>query len=1135
MEPVELTIITRNKTKEGLDEIARDTTKVGKTVEQVTADFKARMKEQSEVVKQVEADIKSLEKQLKKAAPGKAKMAVVADLEAAKKVLAEEKGELAALEKQVEQSSQKHIMLRTEIRNLKEQMAGMTEGTQEYAAAMLQLGEMQDRMGDINTQGRIFSDDNKNIRATMDAVSGLTGVMTAGVGVASLFGMEQEKLAAIQTRLQAVMAITMGVQQVANTLNKDSYFTHVLLAGAKNMLTAANTRLAVSLGISNVAAKALMATLTLGLSAAITALIYLWNKYSDRTAEAQKKLNAEIEKTGTAIQQISNDVDFETRIAEAAGKSKKELIELRKEAAKTALAMADIAFDEVNAKFMKGDATKEQLEAARENSQKAWDYYNKTMQDAVILDYEERAEKKKKDNDKQGKADEFAEAELKARQKINDMTIALMKEGEEKKKELALKQFDEELARIDREERDRLKALQAAQKNGMAVTPGQVATVKDQATRQRNLAGEQYMKDYYDISKEYADKDKKLKEEEEQSWIDYNKEYGTYQEKRIAIVKDYENKIAKARTGGEKASLKKEQDKVLKELDLDNLKKGIDWTSVFGNLDKVSTDALGRLKKQLHDFIKEQKNLSPENIKEIVQAINSIEQEEKQRSPFQAISDSFAVLTKANKEAAEARREYNKVLAEGTEQEKEDAAAKLDSAEAARRKARAEATDSLHAGVDKAREYAEVAEGVLGIINELGIETPEWLDGYMEGMNEIMNGLAQMDLTKPMTVLTGGLQTIKGAVKSIVSLGGTISLFNSADYSDYNEMVAKYDVLLDVWDALLNKKKAYIKESYGAEATQAGAEALNLLNAEREVTKRLANSRLGSGSSAGSHSLQYRMWKGSYKYEGKNWRDVAGDISKQLDGVKFDGMSDMLNMTGEQLEWIKTNYTGLWSAMDGDFRGYLDNIIEYGEAEKEILESVKEQVTGISFDSFEDSYLNMLSDMSLKNADFAKDFEKKLQESILRSMLAKNYSTRIQALYDSWAKAGEDGTYTQQEIEDLRNMQSQLTDAMLAERDKMAAAFGWSADDGSSSSSQSGRAGAVTTITEETAGKIEGIATSMQIHVISMDDKMTDISQYAYEAIGILNTIAENTAFCKYLEGIADGMERMERDGVKMR
>lgn len=172
-------------------------------------------------------------------------------------------------------------------------MSGMTEGTQEYAEAMQRLGEMQDRMGDINTQGRIFSDDNKNIKATMDAVSGLTGAMTAGVGVASLFGVEQEKLAEIQTRLQAVMAITMGVQQVANTLNKDSYFTHVLLTGAKNMLTAANTKLAVSLGISNVAAKALMATLTLGLSAVITALIVLWDKYSDRTKKAQKAVNDE--------------------------------------------------------------------------------------------------------------------------------------------------------------------------------------------------------------------------------------------------------------------------------------------------------------------------------------------------------------------------------------------------------------------------------------------------------------------------------------------------------------------------------------------------------------------------------------------------------------------------------------------------------------------------------------------------------------------------------------------------------------------------------------------------------------------------------------------------------------------------
>ena len=174
VEPVELRIITRNETKAGLDEINKDLGRTGRTAEEVTGEFKRRMKEQGEVVRQVEKDIASLEKQLSKAAPGKAKMELAADLAAAKKVLEEEKGELALLEQQVDRTTQKHVAMRTEIRNLKEQMSGMKEGTEEYTAAMRKLGDLQDRMGDINTQGRIFSDDNKNLKATMDAISGLT-------------------------------------------------------------------------------------------------------------------------------------------------------------------------------------------------------------------------------------------------------------------------------------------------------------------------------------------------------------------------------------------------------------------------------------------------------------------------------------------------------------------------------------------------------------------------------------------------------------------------------------------------------------------------------------------------------------------------------------------------------------------------------------------------------------------------------------------------------------------------------------------------------------------------------------------------------------------------------------------------
>ncbi len=76
------------------------------------------------------------------------------------------------------------------------------------------------------------------------------------------------------------MSITMGLQQVANALNKDSAFMLVTVAKAKELLAVATNRLTVALGNSTVAAKALMATLTLGLSVAITAAIYLWDKFS---------------------------------------------------------------------------------------------------------------------------------------------------------------------------------------------------------------------------------------------------------------------------------------------------------------------------------------------------------------------------------------------------------------------------------------------------------------------------------------------------------------------------------------------------------------------------------------------------------------------------------------------------------------------------------------------------------------------------------------------------------------------------------------------------------------------------------------------------------------------------------------
>lgn len=580
---------------------------------------------------------------------------------------------------------------------------------------------------------------------------------------------------------------------------------------------------------------------------------------------------------------------------------------------------------------------------------------------------------------------------------------------------------------------------------------------------------------------------------QEEAWNEYIIKYGTFQQKKEAITRKYTDAINKAANAGEAASLQKEFEEALANLDLSKLKDEINWEMIFGSISKATKEQLTKIKKQLQEFKKspEFKNATPEQIQVIETAINSINDALVDKGGFfGGLSNSLTEYEDAVNKVKEAQEELNKALESGDEvaiekaQKKKNAAENtLANAQTNVEKSRDKAISNITAVADAMKQLGSAefnlssfGSAVGGLVDALS-ESGSKIGGIIAAILSLLDEFGK----------DGGIEFGKNLVNNVISaIGGTIEVpfkmlgidlgLGGANYSDYNEMVAKYDVLLDVWDQLLDKKKAYINESYGAEATKAGKEALDLLKAERDITRELASSRLDAGASAGSHSMAYRMWQGSYKYEGQNWKDVAGEISSALGGVEFSSMWNLLYMSADQLEWIKTNYSGLWSQMDTDFRGYLDDIIQYGETEAEIIESVKEQITGISFDSFRDSYVSLLSDLDSTNKDFADSFEEYLRKSILQSVIAKNYDTKIQELYDSWSKAGEDGVFSESEVDRLRSMQQSITDAMLAERDRLEEVFGWS-----SSSSQEASKKGFATASQDSIDELNGRFTALQI------------------------------------------------------
>lgn len=304
MKPVEIEFLMRDKLSDGLNKAGQAATSLGDKVTQSADQVKAKITEQKAVIKQVENDLKDLEKQYAKLAPGSAQAEMKAEIIACKKVLDEEKAALMGVEKEYEQTRSTGKRLSSQLREMQDALAKMRlEGkatSPEYQKLSAEAANLADTIGDLRTQTNILANDDAGLQGVLSGVSGLAGGFTVATGVMGVFASENEDLIKIQTKVQSVMAITMGLQQVMNALNKDSAFRLVTVARAKDMLTGANVRLATALGISNGAATALMATLTLGLSLVITGLVIAWNKYSDAQAKAAAKAAemVDIEKNG---------------------------------------------------------------------------------------------------------------------------------------------------------------------------------------------------------------------------------------------------------------------------------------------------------------------------------------------------------------------------------------------------------------------------------------------------------------------------------------------------------------------------------------------------------------------------------------------------------------------------------------------------------------------------------------------------------------------------------------------------------------------------------------------------------------------------------------------------------------------
>ena len=771
---------------------------------------------------------------------------------------------------------------------------------------------------------------------------------------------------------------------------------------------------------------------------------------------------------------------------------------------------------------------REEQKVAEESTKKLTDIYSDLQQKADKILVKNGIKQSKDPKQKTDYTSQLEDARVRAQQTTEKLRLQIMQEGIAKRMALARQEYDEQLSDIDKQERDTIAKMNKARKQGDNIPQSQYDEVKNRANTNRILAEQVYNEQIFQIEQEYRNKSS-------QALIDYYEEYGTYQEKRLAIAQDYARKIAVAETEGERLALGEERDKKIQSLDYEELKKGMDWDKIFGDLDRVSTDTLESLRKKLKEYLEGiGDDISPESFKEVMDAFKEIDSELADRSPFEAMKKGYEDYKSAMEEVRTAQNllqqaqmggsviveEYDEATGTLTRKlvTQAEAEERLRAAQDKRYSAQKNLTEAANSIGQKGMAIVDAGNDIVDMLGNLGVKVPEAVSETLNGVSQVMNGLESIDLTNPFSAISGVTKVLTGVGNTIAGLFG----FGGADYSGYENLKSKYEGLIDIWDDLISKKQEYIDINYGAEAQKAAEEAKKLVNVQIERQRQLANMLAGSGASIGSHSLGYRV---NDRMSSQDWQRLSGLVGEQV-GSLGDVLGLDAGIIGNVLQDEK--FVSVLTDVNSEFIDYIQNIGSYADQLEEIASKEQEAITGIGFDAFKDGYFDLISDLESTNEDLADNLEKNLQNAFFRSLIANKYNSQIKALYDNWVKLGEDGL-TRDEVDSLREQNQAMVDQMIKDREELMNTFGWSAS--GSGSSQSPGSGALTTMSQESISTFEGIGRNMQTHLANIDKFVQDLRESQKLDSETLATIASHTA---YIVLIYDLMEDMKLNGIKM-
>lgn len=390
------------------------------------------------------------------------------------------------------------------------------------------------------------------------------------------------------------------------------------------------------------------------------------------------------------------------------------------------------------------------------------------------------------------------------------------------------------------------------------------------------------------------------------------------------------------------------------------------------------------------------------------------------------------------------------------------------------------------------------------------------ISGLLDSVFSAVSGIIEDVLSGDLFVSIGeSLMKGIGSIFDAISFGGFSKLTSIG--SNAKEVQEAIDRLTDRNEALQGSIDALndtIKAGRGAISVDAARKAVKYQDEQNANYLKIAQEQ--ARYSGNHHSWNY-YWGG---FTQSQINDFSNQIGRNWNGSLWDlSPEEMKLLKGNVDMWTQIQNTGK-GGYGGRLTEKLDDYIEQAGKIEELETQLNESLTGMTFDSMYDSFIDTLMDMDASAEDFADNMSEYFMRAMLSNKIGELYYDRLNEWYEDFAKRMEDGALDDNELDYLQGKWNGIVSDAIKERDDIASAVGYDNKETQEQQSASSR-GFGTEMTHEDAGELSGrftavyesnlrIETAEQQQTVAITELRGSIGSLTSQVTGLYN-IADET------------------------